>query len=195
MNDHHNRRVAFLPFHALNDFMVSDYRLNVIRTTLSALPNLPKNLRTVVDKQTRRHVRVPGFRNSVKAPPSVKVRPMAKAFEKHPHLVAAVLIAWAEAKNELRQQVFDLLTTRNWEILPLDADRTKLPGFLPKWPSGEDFETLNQSYKEMFPSIDATENDVSLMAVWLSGRLPLEMEDSEKEDVANEAEVDAETPS
>jgi hypothetical protein len=175
------KEVAFLPFHALNEFMLDDYRLEVIRSTLQALPNLPQTLREPVDQLTRKIVRVPGFRNGLKAPTQLKVRPMAEAFQKSPELVVAILAAWAEAHADLRQMVYDLLISRNWQILPADADRTVLPGFLTKWPKGEDFDMLNQAFSAMYPEVEIASNDVSLMIVWLSGRLPYQVGDEEEE--------------
>lgn len=181
MNTDAEKEVAFLPYHALNEFMLDDYRLEVIRSTLQALPNLPQNLREPVDQLTKKIVRVPGFRNGIKAPLQLKVKPMAEAFQKSPELVLAILVAWAEAHADLRQRVYDLLISRNWEILPVDADRSVLPGFLMKWPKGEDFDTLNQAFSEMYPEVQAANNDVSLMIVWLSGRLPYQVGDDEEE--------------
>jgi hypothetical protein len=179
MDADEEKKVAFLPFHALNEFMIDDYRMAVIRTTLRALPDLPEHLREPVDRLTRRIVRVPGFRNSLKAPVQLKAIPMASAFEKNPELVAAILAAWAEVQAELRMKVFDLLTARGWELLPVDADRTVLPGFLMKWPKADNFEALNQAFAERYPGTQADSNDVSLMVVWLSGRLPYQIEGDE----------------
>jgi hypothetical protein len=181
MIEDEEKKVAFLPFHAVNEFMVDDYRLSVVRTTLQALPNLPENLREAIDQHSKRIVRVPGFRNSFKAPVQLKARPMAEAFEKNPELVAAVLAAWAEAQTELRIKVYDLLIARGWEVLPPDADRTLLPGFLTIWPKGETFEVLNDAFEEMYPGTEASSDDVSLMIVWLSGRLPYQFEGEDEE--------------
>jgi hypothetical protein len=175
------KKVSFLPFHAINEFMTPEYRLMVVRSTLEALPDLAETFRAPVDRLTRKYVQVTGFRNSLKAPLALKVRPLAAAYEKNPELVAAVISAWAEAHNELRSRVYDLLKSRNWEILPADTDRAKLPGFLTKWPKGEDFAKLNQAYAEMYPQNPTPSDDVSLMVVWLSGRLPYEMQEDEKE--------------
>jgi hypothetical protein len=184
--------VRFLPFHALNEFMRQDYRLAVVRSTLSALPSLPGNLRAPVDKLTKKLVRVPGFRNASQAPTSVRVAPTAATFEKSAELTAAILAAWAEAHPELRQEVFDLLTGRGWELLPLEADRAKLPGFLTRWPKGEDFDVINTAYAEAHPGQEHNTDDVSLMVVWVSGRLPV---DTDEGDEAEEtAEATAETP-
>lgn len=176
-----DQTVGFLPFHAINEFMRPDYRQEVVRSALQALPNLPENFRVTIDGMTKKVVHVPGFRNSVKAPTSVKVRPMAEAFEKSPELVAAILSAWSEARTGLRQQVYDLLVARGWEVLPPETDRTVLPGFLTRWPRQEEFEILNEAFAEKYPSAQASSDDVSLMIVWLSGRLPYELVDNEDE--------------
>lgn len=200
--------VQFLPFHAINEFMRADFRLGVVRSTLSALPTLPKPLQDGVNHWVKAAVKIPGFRNSEKAPAMVKVIPTAKAFENNPALVAAVLAAWAEAHAELRAQVFEVLRARNWfffsseinlsnlpqlnseedwGILPLEADRTRLPGFLTYWPNGQEFEALYDTYTQMFPDANGSLDEVSLMAVWLANRLPYH--------IRGQAETSAEEPS
>lgn len=176
-----DQTIQYLPFHAINEFMRPDFRLSVIRTALTALPTLPENRRLPIDLMTRQAVKVPGFRNSAKAPAALKARPMAEAFEKSPELVAAVLSAWSETHTALRQQVYDLLSARGWELLPPEADRTQLPGFLPTWPKGEDFDLLNQAFQKAHPDDPAGADDISLMVVWLSGRLPYQSAEEQAE--------------
>jgi hypothetical protein len=177
------KKVAFLPFHAINDFMRDDYRLQVIRETLQALPELPAEYRSAVERLTQKVVVVPGFRNSMKAPSGLRVRPTVDAFQKSPQLVAAILSAWGEAHPELRAQVHDLLEERGWTVLPSEADRTKLPGFITKWPNGEDFEVLNKAYQEKYPLAQTKSDDVSLMIVWVSTRLPYDVPGEEDDEV------------
>jgi hypothetical protein len=186
MND--SQKVRFLPFHALNEFMRTDYRLTVVRTTLLALPNLPEKFRRPIEGLTKKVVKVPGFRHSDKAPVRLRVIPTAEAFEKSPDLVATLLSAWAEAHAELRLKVYDLLTARNWEILPLEVDRAKLPGFGVKWPQGENFETLFKTFQETFPGDATNSDDVSLMVVWVGGRLPYPAAEEEEETSQPDAE-------
>lgn len=183
-------QVSFLPFHALAQFMRDDFRLTVVRRTMNAYADLPENMRANIDKQTKKFVTIPGFRNSVKAPLALKIRLMNDAFEKRADLVGALLAGWAETHPELRQQVYDLLTERGWEVLPVEADRTKLPGFLTVWPANEDFEVLNAAYKAKYPEAEVTEDDVSLMAAWISTRLPFEVEGEEETDEDGEAETE-----
>jgi hypothetical protein len=174
------KTTQFLPFHAINEFMRDDYRLSVIRSTLSALPGVSKDHRDQIEKLTKKFVQIPGFRISTKAPVSLRLKPTIDAFEKHPQLVSAIMAAWSETHSELHSQVYELLVSRGWEVLPVDADRTKLPGFIPVWPKDEDFEKLSLAFKEKYPSIDVEADDISLMIVWVSGRLPYESESGNK---------------
>ncbi|MBN1665817.1 MAG: hypothetical protein JW862_01965 [Anaerolineales bacterium] len=168
------KKIAFLPFHAINEFMRNEYRLTVIRNTLLALPELERELAGPVDSLTKRHVKVPGFRNSAKAPATVKAVAMVKPFEKEPKLVSAILQAWSQVNATLRQQAYDLLTGRGWKIFPPDFDRRKLPGFLTDWPAEEDYETIYDAYAAAYPESEYGIDDLSLMIVWLAGRLPLD---------------------
>jgi hypothetical protein len=172
ISDNDDRKVSFLPFHAINEFMTPEYRLEVVRSALTALPGLPEKFNQPINKLTSRLVKIPGFRHSLKAPIPLRIKPTSDAFEKSPDLVASILSAWAEAHAGLREKVFSLLESRQWEILPVDAERARLPGFITVWPHGENFDVLNQAFREMFTDTNVSDNDVSLMVVWISGRLP-----------------------
>jgi hypothetical protein len=168
--------MAFLPFAAINNFMRPDYRLEVVRYVLQHLATLTPPRRVAIDALTRQIVRVPGFRNSAKAPAGPKARPLAEATEKHSELMGLILASWAELHPELADRVHALLTGRGWDVLPAAADRLTLPGFLPTWPKDEDFDVLLAAYAEQFPDHPAADDDISLMVVWLSLRLPFEQE-------------------
>ena len=189
----------FLPFHAINEFMRPDFRLAVVRETLTSQSNLPKALSDELDEKIKKRVTVPGFRSSDKAPALMKVLPTSKAFEKNPDIVAVILTCWVELQLELRDQVYQLLKTLNWKfidesegfnienfsielikewpIFPISLNRTKLPGFYTHWPKGEDFDLLYNKYSELFSEAKYSIDKVSLMAVWLSMRLPYNVDD------------------
>lgn len=172
-----DQQAKFMPFHAINEFMRDDYRLEVVRTALLSLSKLPDVFQTSVERSTKKFVSIPGFRNSAKAPAALRIKPTADGFTKNPQLVAAILAAWAEANSDLRQKVYDLLIDRDWQLLPPDADRTKLPGFMIHWPKKEEnFELLNNAFKEKNPGFQANPDDISLMVVWLSMSLPYDHE-------------------
>jgi hypothetical protein len=176
-----DKKQEFLPFHAINEFMRADYRQVVVRTTLHNASQLPPEFREAIEKQTRRFVKVPGFRNSSLAPAGLRVAPTAETFERSADLVGAILAAWAETHAELRQQVFDLLTERGWELLPIEVNRAKLPGFLLQWPKGEDFEVITKAFAEKYPQFPQIADDISLMTVWLGDRLPYKVDGEDEE--------------
>lgn len=175
------KEISFLPFHAINEFMLDEYRLKIIRTTIESLTDLPDHYQSSINKLTKKLVKIHGFRNSVKAPVGIKVKAMARTFEKSPAFVAAILSAWAKINSSLGMQIFELLSNRNWDLLPIDADRSKLPGFLPIWPEGEGFEDIYEAYIQLYPEANIDKDDVSLMVVWLGGRLPYQFSKPEEE--------------
>ncbi|WP_075074240.1 hypothetical protein [Longilinea arvoryzae] len=176
------QQTQFLQFHAINEFMLPEYRQQVLTQVMSNLESLPADLRSRLNGQIRQLVKVPGFRNSSLAPVQVKARSAVQAFERSPQFAANVLAAWSELNIELRQQIFDFLTARGWTILPLDADRTKLPGFLTRWPKAEQFDMLDETFRSLHPETTHSKDDISLMAVWLSTRLPYELVDQVDEE-------------
>jgi len=192
-------KTEFLPFHAINEFMRPDFRLSVIRETLSSIASVPDTLAKELNHQIKKSVTVPGFRNSEKAPALIKVLPTSKAFEKNPELVAALIACWAEYQSDLRDKVYELLKDQGWNllpvsdgfeaenislelikewpVLPIKVNRAKLPGFYTRWPKDQDFETLYKKFTELYPEMDVSIDKVSLMAVWLSMRLPYHVDD------------------
>jgi hypothetical protein len=174
-----DKKVQFYPFNAINEFMLSDYRREVLQQVLSDSSKLSGAQRGALNGEIKRLVKVPGFRNSSVAPLSLKIRGAEATFEKNPGFAARVLQCWSEIHEDLRQQVYDLLKSRNWEIIPAEADRSRLPGFLGDWPKEDTYEVLNSAFSETYADSTASENDVRLMIVWLSGRLPVDMEGME----------------
>lgn len=193
-------QMNFLPFHAINEFMRPDFKLSIIRDVVNNASVLPSDQAVDLSNAIKRVVKIPGFRNSEKAPSLVKVMPMVKAFEKSPELVLAIISSWATIHCELSNQVFTLLRKRKWltidsaaeisyatiaseimekwPVLPPEVNRKHAPGFLPRWPKGEDFEALYATFNEIFPTSDSSVDQVSLMVVWLTLRLPYELDET-----------------
>jgi len=175
-------KVQFLPFSAINMFMRPDYRLEVVRKVFNLIPELPEETKGTFNRYIKKFVSVPGFRNSSSAPASLKIKPFISAFESQPEVAAFTMATWAKGNSPLLDKVFDLLTERRWELLPKDADRTKLPGFLTTWPKDESFEAVNKAFKEKYTEETYPEDDISLMAVWLGGRLPYQDQETDLPD-------------
>lgn len=175
-----DKQAKFFPYHAINEYMLPEYRLKVIQTVYLGLDRLSKERRSDINGLVKRYVQVPGFRNSSQAPAGVKGRASVSAFEQHPDFVAQVLQSWSELHPDLRQKVYEFLKEREWEVLPPEADRTRLPGFLPDWPKEQNYDVLEDGFKGMFPDFPYEQNDLRLMIVWLSERLPFGLDEEEE---------------
>ena len=175
-------QVQFVQFHGIDQFMLPEYRQEVLLKVLGHLDELPPERKSKILNLVKRYVRLPGFRNSTLAPLALKVKGSGEAFEKRPDFVAQILMAWSELHLELRQQVYDLLVERKWELIPPDADRTKLPGFIAAWPKEENYDVLDAAFKEKYPESQVHEYDVRLMIVWMADRLPFDMDEDDGEE-------------
>ncbi|MEN6522950.1 MAG: hypothetical protein ABFD14_04415 [Anaerolineaceae bacterium] len=167
------KQIQYLPFHAINEFMLTEYRQQVINSVFHDIENLSGASRGKLNSLVKQQLQVPGFRNASQAPSGVKARYAVKAFEKSTEFAAQVLQCWSELHSELAQDVYAILQENSWEILPVDTNRTVLPGFIPSWPEGETYDLLDDKYAKRYPEKQVDTNDLRLMAVWLSGRLPL----------------------
>lgn len=170
-----DKQVQFIPFNAINEFMLNDYRLHVIQSVFGSLHRLPAERRSAINNQVKRYVQVPGFRNSLQAPAGIKARAAVSVFERRPDLAAQILQGWSELAPDLRQKVYDFLTARDWQLLPAEADRARLPGFMVEWPDGQTYDVLDEAFAQMFPGFTCEANDLRLMIVWMANRLPYNM--------------------
>ncbi len=168
-----NTTAQFLPFNAINEFMLTEFRQEVILHVFSHAEALSGSSRGKLNALVKQLVQVPGFRNSAQAPAGLKARNAVIPFEKFAIFTAKVLQCWSELHPELAVLVHQILTNKGWEVLPVDADRTLLPGFIPEWPEGETYDTLDAMVAQHFGDAQPDNNSIRLMAVWLSGRLPL----------------------
>jgi len=175
------QKAQFIPFHAINEFMLPDYRQKLLQEIFGSQDRLSENRRAAINRLVKKAVKVPGFRNSVLAPAPLKARAAVGTFERSPEMVANILAAWFELNPDLANKVFDLLTNRGWQVLPLDVDRSSLPGFMTRWPKKDGFEELDDAYQAAYPDDGAHEYDINLMIVWISGRLPVDLVDTEAE--------------
>jgi hypothetical protein len=171
-----DKRVAYFPFQAINEYMLPEFRLHVIGTVLRGLNELSGERRAALNTMVKRYVTVQGFRNSALAPLPVKIRAAVNPFERRADFAGTLLQAWSELLPELRSRVHKMLESRSFEgVLPAEADRSKLPGFLTRWPKSETYEALDQAFYDANPGFEADNNDIRLMVVWLVNRLPFDL--------------------
>ncbi len=177
-----DNQIQYLPFHAINEFMLDEFRRQVITKVLREVEKLPGERRGRINGMVRKYVSLPGFRNSALAPLMLRVKGSITPFERRAEFAGQVLQGWAELQPELRDQIHAMLVARNWEdLLPAFADRSKLPGFMTEWPKSETYDILDQAYAEMYPDAGTSSDDIRLMAVWIANRLPYELFEDEEE--------------
>jgi hypothetical protein len=178
-----DKRIAYFPFHAINEYMLPEFRLDVIGSVLRGMDSLSGARRSTLNNMIKRYISVPGFRNSAAAPLGVKIRSAVSPFERHADFAAAVLQAWCELHPDLGARTHTMLQTRSFtDVLPLEADRSKLPGFQTNWPKIETYEALDQAFYDANSGFEAESNDIRLMVVWLVNRLPYDLFDDEEAD-------------
>lgn len=170
-----DNQIEFLPFNALNEFLLTDYRLKLLQEVFTNHNNLPNDLQTDLTKYVKKLIKVQGFRNSTQAPPALKARASVSPFERSSGFVATVMAAWCYLHADLAKRVIEFLTGRGWKVLPLDTDRTKLPGFLTRWPEKDTFEELDEEFIKTYPDDKTHEYDLNLMISWVWARLPVEL--------------------
>jgi hypothetical protein len=167
-----NNKTQFLPFNALNEFMRDDYRNSVIQEVFTSFEKLDKEQTIRINRLFAKGVQIPGFRNSSMAPTAVKIRHANSIFEKSAEFVALVVNCWSQLHSPLKEAVYKLLDDKNWKPLPMEADRSLLPGFQVDWPKGDSFVTMIQLLRQNTPDIVETDDNISLMIVWMSNKLP-----------------------
>jgi len=162
----------YLPFHAVNEFMRDDYRLTILQEVLMDQGRNSTELHQRIGRMISKGVQIPGFRNSNLAPVRMKVKNSTTLFERSPEFAAAVMEAWSNLHADLKAKMADLLTSRNWVIPPVDEDHSHLPGFQLDWPKADTFEALIEALKTLSPDLQESDDNISLMAVWVGNRLP-----------------------
>ncbi len=167
-----NTKMQFLPFSALNEFMRDDYRSSVIQEVFTSFEKLDKEHAMRINRLFAKGVQIPGFRNSSMAPTAVKIRHASPIFERSAEFVALVVNCWCKLHSPLREAVWKLLDDRNWKPLPQEVDRSLLPGFQVDWPKGDTFETMIMALRQNNPEIVESDDNISLMMVWMGNKLP-----------------------
>lgn len=169
----------FAPFAAINEFMRPDFRLHIIDDTLKNLAVASEKNRKLIEMLLREQLSIPGFRNALKAPRQMLAKSSVEIFEKSSEFASAILFGWMEINHLLALNVFDLLNEEGWQILDLDVDRTMLPGFFTNWPENYDFEVFLQLYARKYHEESVDDDEISLMIVLVSMRLPYEINQSD----------------
>jgi hypothetical protein len=177
------KKMQFAPFHAINEFMRDDFRLAILQEVITHAEDCDKNKVLRMNRLFAKGVQIPGFRNSSMAPMAVRIKHSVDLFEKSAEFSALIIDCWSERHGELKKAVQQLLDQKNWKPLPADADRTLLPGFQLDWPKGDNFEVFINAIKEAYPESNESDDNVSLMVVWIGNKLPYNLFDEPESEV------------
>jgi hypothetical protein len=182
MND--EKKIQVLPFHAVNEFMREDYRLDVLHEVFTGLEQCTPLQKQLITRMFAKNVNIPGFRNSGQAPLAIKIKNSPTLFERSHEFSATIMECWSNLHPELKLAMQTLLTERGWTLQPLDDDRCLLPGFQIDWPKADNFESLINGIHETHPDMNESDDNISLMAVWVGNKLPYNLfsEDENKEE-------------
>lgn len=167
-----NKKAQYLPFHAINEFMRDDFRVAILQEVLNSYDKVEKERTLRINRLIAKGVQIPGFRNSSLAPLGVKVRQSTTLFESSPEFAALIVDCWSQLHQQLKNAIWQLLEEKNWKPLPMEIDRTILPGFTTNWPKEDKFELFVQAIHEKIPDLAENDDNISLMVVWMSNKLP-----------------------
>ncbi len=165
-------KIEYLPFHAVNEFMRDDYRLTILHEVFSDLDKCTAMQRQVILRLFSKGVQIPGFRNSSLAPLAIKIKNSASLFIKSSEFSATIMECWSNLHPQLKIVILALLTERGWNPQPIEFDRSLLPGFQIDWPKADTFEAIIKTVRDSHPEINESDDDISLMAVWMGNKLP-----------------------
>ena len=163
---------SLLPLISLNVFLLPDFRREILTTVLDQKDNLSPEIKQEFRQAIKEFVKISGFRNPLAAPQALQVRAMESPFEKESRFVKAILSSWADINSDLQAKVQAVLHELGFEPnvqAPLYPDPEN--AFAVGWPEDLSFEKLADLVKQK-TEIDASSNEISLMTVWLTGRLP-----------------------
>ncbi|MBP6068862.1 MAG: hypothetical protein KA465_01225 [Anaerolineaceae bacterium] len=163
---------SLLPLISLNVFLLPDFRREILTTVLDQKDNLSPEIKQEFRQAIKEFVKISGFRNPLAAPQALQVRAMESPFEKESRFVKAILSSWADINSDLQAKVQAVLHELGFEPnvqAPLYPDPEN--AFAVGWPEDLSFEKLADLVKQKTET-DASSNEISLMTVWLTGRLP-----------------------
>lgn len=170
---------GYYPYNVINDFMRDDYRLIVLTEVFTNLEKVSPEHKMHIGRLILKGIQVQGFRNSNLAPAGLKAKKSADLFERSPEFAALIMETWSRLHPELRVVTGRMLADRNWTVQADSLDLSGLPGFQADWPKDDNFQVLIDKAREFLPAMNESDDDISLMAVWVGNRLPYALYETE----------------
>lgn len=167
-----DKKIEYIPFNAVNEFMREDFRLLVLQEVFSKLEQCTAMQRQLILRLFSKGVQISGFRNSGLAPLPIKIKNSTTLFERSAEFAGTIMECWSNLHSKLKEAMFTVLSERDWNPHPIALDRSRLPGFQIVWPKADTFDSLIKSIQDSQPNLQESDDNISLMAVWVGNRLP-----------------------
>lgn len=164
----------YLPFIAINVFIQRDYLEKVLKEVLEGISTLSKEEQIAFNGFFRKNIKILGFRNPLRAPLSLQVNAYASAFEENEDVIPFTLTTWVKIKSDLAKKVTAWLDSEGWEELAVERTIEEHQGFTSDWPEDLTFDDIEEKFKEANPKEEFLRDDLILMVLWISGKLPKE---------------------
>lgn len=161
------------PYKAINVFIDHDYLQNLIERVLVNIKELPKQDQIDFSQTFRHYVKVLGFRNPTQAPLPLQVKSYVEAFEDKEEIIPFTLSVWTKIEHDLAKKVKAWLEKKGWDNLSLERKFSESDGFSSNWPSELTIEKLSEEFTEDHPDLKFDQDDIILMILWISGKLPI----------------------
>lgn len=169
--------VEVLPYKAINVYINQEYLTEVIKDILTKVKKLSKSDQIAFSHFMRKHINVLGFRDSSRAPLTLQVNAIIKTFEDEDDVVPFLLSTWAKINKKLAKDVKAWLKDEGWEDLATEREFEEGAGFVVEWPKKLTFDKLVKDYQKANPDSKVNRDDLVLMVLWISGKLPPEQSD------------------
>lgn len=166
--------IETIPFKAINVYINEDYLETVLKSVLTGYKKLPKQAQIEFVVFLRKYATVLGFRDPSRAPLTLQANALAKAFEKKDEVVVYVLSVWAKVNNKLADEVKSWLSEQGLKDLETEREFAENAGFTRDLPKKLGFDKIEKEFAKANPDSKFERDDLILMVLWISGRLPNE---------------------
>jgi hypothetical protein len=166
-----------LSYKAINVYIEQDYLEKVMGDVLTGVKKLPKQDQIDFSRFMRKYVNILGFRDPSRAPRPLQINALTKAFEEKDEVVPVTLTAWAKINKKLAKQVKSWLDGEGWKDLETERDFEENGGFAAEWPKKLTFDKLVKNFEKANPDAKFDRDDLILMVLWISGKLPKDQSD------------------
>jgi hypothetical protein len=163
-----------LAYKSINVFIEREYLEDLLGRILQAKGDLPKEEQIAFNNQFRKYITVLGFRNPLRAPRQLQINAYASAFEAKDEVVPFTLSTWTKQNQDVANHVLKWLDAQGWKDLSLERTFNDSDGFISDWPKNLSFEKITKKFKKDNPDMDVNDDDLILMVLWISGKLPPE---------------------